>query len=142
MFTIDCSIICSRFQSLSHHLWFKPLSLRRLMLCCWLLGDCRSVSSRLFGLRVTQVFHRFSGHSLGVWTLHKDFVSGEGLALSGSRTLKRGGKDVKRPATSDTTTTDHDTVEEAKDTHTRLNPNPDSSVHMDILEDAFKNRFA
>lgn len=110
------------------------------MLCCWLLGDCRSVSSRLFGLRVTQVFHRFSGHSLGVWTLHKDFVSGEGLALSGSRTLKRGGKDARRPATSDTTTTDHDTVEEAP--HTRLNPNPDSSVHMDILEDAFKNRFA
>lgn len=75
--------------------------------------------------------------------MHKDFVSGEGLALSGSRTLRRGGKDVKRPATSDTTTTDHDTVEEAKDaSHTRLNPNPDSSVHMDILEDAFKNRFA
>ncbi len=75
--------------------------------------------------------------------MQRDFVSGEGPALSGSRTLRRGGTDVKRPATSESATTDHDDAEEAKDTsHTRLNPNPDSSVHMDILEDAFKNRFA
>jgi hypothetical protein len=75
-----------------------------------------------------------------VWTLHKGFISGEGFAVSANQTVRRGDKEVKRPATSETATTDNE--DEIKDvSHTRLNPNPDSSVHMDILEDAFKNRF-
>jgi hypothetical protein len=85
---------------------------------------------------------RFSGNRLGVWTLTKESSADESSSSQGTKAMRRHAKDLKRPTSSDTTTTDLDAALEAEKSKDIVLEHPEFPVSMNILADAFKNRFA
>jgi hypothetical protein len=84
---------------------------------------------------------RFSGNRLGIWKL-KDSLQSEDSSGTQKSESRRSGHDVNRPTSADSTATDHDgtiEIDKAKETAHHYHDFP---AQMNILEDAFKNRFA
>ena len=79
---------------------------------------------------------------MGVWTLTKESNSAsESYNGHGAKGMRRNGKDAKRPSSTDTTTTDLDATMEVEKSN-MVREDPDFPVSMNLLADAFKNRFA
>ncbi len=55
--------------------------------------------------------------------------------------MRRNAKDMKRPASADTTTTDLDAALEAERSKDVILEHPEFPVSMNLLADVFKNRF-
>jgi hypothetical protein len=91
-------------------------------------------------VQCTEVPVRFSGNRLGIWTLSRDFATGEDSSGNRNRLSRRSGADANQPISSDTTTPDNDGALEAERSKEIAHENHD--YQMNILEDTFKNRFA
>jgi hypothetical protein len=74
--------------------------------------------------------------------LNTDTSSGEGVSINHNRELRRSGKVTVRPITADSTSTDLEAAQDSEKHKDTTHEIRDFSVQMDILEDAFKNRFA
>jgi hypothetical protein len=85
-----------------------------------------------------QVPARFSGNRLGIWTLSRDFAPGDDSIGNRNRLSRRSGADANRPASSDTSTPDNEGALEAEKAK---ESSQNHDYQMNILEDAFKNRF-
>ncbi len=86
---------------------------------------------------------RFSGNRLGVWTVTKESnFAGESSHGHGANSLRRSGKEAKRPSSTDTATTDLDATIDVEKSKDIVREDPDFPVSMNLLADAFKNRFA
>jgi hypothetical protein len=109
---------------------------------CLLLGRHWRNELLDFSVSIHRVSLRFSGNRLGVWTLTKESnFAGESYNGHGAKGLRRNGKDAKRPSSTDTTTTDLDATMEVEKSN-MVREDPDFPVSMNLLADAFKNRFA
>jgi hypothetical protein len=74
--------------------------------------------------------------------LNADTSSGEGVGSNHNKATRRSGKVTDRPMTADSTSTDLEAAQDAEKHKDTTHEIRDFSVQMDILEDAFKNRFA
>jgi hypothetical protein len=98
-------------------------------------------SDRIQSPKIYSVSFRFSGNRLGVWTLNKESKVDESSTGHGTKAMRRNAKDMKRPASADTTTTDLDAALEAERSKDVILEHPEFPVSMNLLADVFKNRF-
>jgi hypothetical protein len=139
----ELSITCSVFPSLSHLSSFKLPSDPKFTPFCLLLGTHRPrphlpSDCALF---LTWRHLRFSGNRLGIWKL-KDSLQSEDSSGRQKTELRRSGHDANRPTSADSTATDHEGALEIDKTKEPAHNHHDFPAQMNILEDAFKNRFA
>jgi hypothetical protein len=72
----------------------------------------------------------------------KESSAGKSSSGHGTKAIRKNIHEVKRPASSDTTTTDLDATFDAVKSRDVVLEHPEFPVSMNILADVFKNRFA